>query len=358
MGEENLKKVEAAAKRIVKEMSKDERYKTYFEQYTESSVTSFIESYANHKANLEVYGDYTKYNQVRLLDQYQEDAWEVLKEIQCKKLFDLECQWRAEQVTGLPGIEVTKDFQSISKKILDYDTIPSITEEDIRLYQIFLRRKQHEIIYCSLHADYPDYENLKETYEQEAHTDIDYFDYHNTHTGNQRLLLLPDIRGQKEMEYMELSREETKEDDSSEKVKEEKSYLSTRDEDLIKFGEQFGDKKTANFIKDWWKWLKETPDPIFSWAFDYLRDVSPETVPIEANMDWKEGLYFAAVNHKYTMVADILPTIYDEYLMKKDTGILLTPEKKKAYDFDITIWWRERILIGREKNGEPRDFNF
>ena len=130
------------------------------------------------------------------------------------------------------------------------------------------------------------------------------------------------------------------------------------DEDLIKFGVQFVYRKTVNFIKGKKKLLRESPDMIFDWAFEYLRDISPETVPVEANLDWKDALYFAAVNHKYTMVADILPTIYDEYLMKKDTGIQLTPEKENAFDFDIAIWWKERILIGREKNGEPKDFNF
>ncbi len=353
MKEENRKKVKAATERMAEEMSKDERYKTYFEQYNVSSVASFLKRYANHKANLEVYGDYTKYQEERTLSEYQDDAWERLKEIQLKKLFDLECQWRAEQVTGLQGIEVTKDFKRISKKILDYDDISRISKEDILFYQNFLRRKQQDIMYSSMYAVYPYYESLKMDYVQE----IDYFDYHNKQTGNQ-YILLPDIRGQKEMEYIKLSREEKNNDDSSEKVKEEKPYISATDEDLIKFGEQFGDKKTVNFIKDWWKWLRETPDPVFSWAFEYLRDISPETVPVDAGADWKEALYFAAINHKNAMVADILPTIHEEYLMKKNSGIQLTQEKEESYSFDNSTWWKEHILIGREKNGEPRDFNF
>ena len=354
MREENGKKVKAATSRIAEEMRMDERYKRYFEQYSESSVDYFLDRYANHKATLEVYGDYTKYHEERTLSEYQDDAWERLKEIQFKKLFDLECLWRAEQVTDLQGIEVTKDFKRISREILDYDEIPCISKEDIRIYQKYLRQKQEHIMYCSMYASYPYYESLKGNFEQEN----DYFDYHNNHTGNQRLLLLPDIRGQKEMKYIKQAQEEKKEAQFNENVKKDKPYLSATEENLVKFGEQFGDKKTANFIKDWWKWLKETPDLVFNWAFEYLRDISPETVPIEANDDWKEALYFAVINHKYTMVADILPTIHEEYLMKKNTGIKLTKEKKDDYDFDHSEWWREHILIGREKKGEPRDFNF
>ena len=54
-----------------------------------------------------------------------------------------------------------------------------------------------------------------------------------------------------------------------------------------------------------------------------MSDVSPERVPIRANHDWKEAIYFAAADHKSNRIADILPTLHQEYLMKKGAGILM-----------------------------------
>lgn len=143
-----------------------------------------------------------------------------------------------------------------------------------------------------------------------------------------------------------------------EESKAEKQYLSSFDEELIKFGSHFGDKKTVNFIKDQRKWLRETIDPIFSWAFRYLEDLNPEKVPIMAHEDWKEAIYFTAVHHKSKMVAEILPSIYEQYIMKKNLGITFYTEDKDISDSGLTKWWKETILKGREINGEPKDFNF
>ncbi len=73
---------------------------------------------------------------------------------------------------------------------------------------------------------------------------------------------------------------------------EEKKYLHHTDDEMIRFGDHFGDKKTVNYIKDCKRWMSEKPDLIFSWALDDLSIVSPDAVPIESNQGWKEGLYY------------------------------------------------------------------
>lgn len=194
MSSEKQIKVDKGTERIAKEMQADKRFSSYFAPFEESSVTSFIESFARYKANLEVYGDYTKYHHERLITQYQDEAWAALKHIQMKKLFDLECLWRAEQETGLSGVEVTRDFDPIARRILDYQDISPVSEEDIERYQAFLQREQNEINYCPGYLPYSDYDDVKENYGEDSETGIDYFDFHNMQTGNHSLLLLPDIR--------------------------------------------------------------------------------------------------------------------------------------------------------------------
>lgn len=359
------KEVEAAEERIINEIINDEKCKTYFDQFQESSVESFVKSYAEKKARMEVYGDYTKFQQQRMLNRFQTDGWEALIEIQHKKLFDTECLWRAEEVKNLPQILTTKDFDMVAEDILDYDGIEPITEEDIALYQQYLRKPQEFIDHGFSKSYYSEYEYMKEEYLADGDTSNDYFNYHNLMTGNHKLLLLPDIREEKELEYIHYrdqneNQKRKKKAPAKPVVPQKPSLMSFNDEQLIDFAKLCGDKKMVNFIKDRKIWMSERPDFIFDWAFQYLWDTSPEKVPIRANQDWKEAIYFAAADHKNNCIADILPTLHEEYLMKKAAGILMEKHDKKGPNVSKTIseHWKNLILEGRKLMGEPEDFNF
>jgi hypothetical protein len=362
MAEDKEKQENEALKRIIDEMKADERYKAYFAPYEEKAVHNFIEKYADARATLEVYGDFTKHRQESVIDDYHMAAWNALIEIQFKKLFDLECQWRAEQLTHLPDVLVTMDFSRISKNILLYDGILEVSREDVELYQQYLRQEPSQIIYTLYYVNYPDYEEVKDFYAKESDTYNDYLNFHNSRTGNNGLLLLPDVRGMKESKYLDAARDfngsnaKTK-NANNPAQKNAKKYLSASDEELIRFGKHFGDKKTVNFITDRWNWVREKPDIIFTWAFEYLRDIAPEKVPIKANDDWKYGLYYAALKHRNEKISDILPSVHEEYLLKKAMGMLETSNKEDQ-DSDISEIFKKSILQGRELLGEPRDFNY
>lgn len=61
-------KIKEVQQRIEQEMKGDLRIVAYFEPYQESSVNSFIEAYADIRATLEVYGDFTKYRQEGIIE--------------------------------------------------------------------------------------------------------------------------------------------------------------------------------------------------------------------------------------------------------------------------------------------------
>lgn len=358
---DKLKLFDEIKARIIAEMEADERYKEFFSQYHENSVKSFIESYARHKANLEAYGDRTKYSQRNLIAAWQQKAWKCLEEIQQKKLFDRMCQWQAEDIPNPPQIQVTYDFITISKHILDYEGIPRVTPEEVKFYQEYLLAKDNVIELFDHNAyTYQDYREIREHYEQIQATDIEYYDHHNLYTGNHRLLSLPDTRIRKEDVYMQMAIEHSRQKyQQTHPSKTEKPYLSSEDGEMIRFAKLFNDRKTAIYIKDWMKWINEKPGINLEWAVNYLTDVYPEKVPIKAHADWQEAIYDAAIRHIQTKVSELLPLIYEEYLMKKASGVLIAARAgSKKDDPSFDGWYRNLVLEGRELSGEPRDFNF
>jgi hypothetical protein len=66
----------------------------------------------------------------------------------------------------------------------------------------------------------------------------------------------------------------------------------------------------------------------------------------------------AAVTHKQKKVGEVLPTVYQEYLMKRNTGIPISPPRDPNLPWPDMSWYKESVLKGRELKGEPRDLDF
>lgn len=359
MNPEKEKLQKQAKERIVIEMSGDERFKTFFEQYRESSVKSFIKKYANHKSHQEVYGDYyTKLHERFLMNDWLKGAWSCLEQIQNKKLFDMACQWHAEEVAHMPDIDVSTDFIFVQKNILDYNFLPDITEEELAFYIQFLRNTQHVMDLFGFRSGFGTVNDIREQYREEAETGIAYFDYHNTYTGNQNYLILPDIRGEKESVYVELARAANREKYKDLPKKEEKAYLHADDEEIIKFALKFKDRKTANFIPEYNDWIGNNDDIIMSRALAYLDEIYPEIVPVATHANWQDAIYDAAMTHRQKKIGDLLPTVFQEYQMKRRSGIPITRPEELKSDYGLRSLYRDLVLHGRELKGEPRNFNF
>lgn len=344
--------------RIIKEMGENERYTNYFRKYSPKSVKDFVEHFAHHKAALEVYGDYTKEGQKHLMKRWHDKAWVALRLIQNKKLFDLACLWHAEEVRGLPKIEISEDFSEVQEYILDYDGIPDIEEDEVERYIRFLNSEEHAFGFFSYNEGFSEFSWIKDHYQDHSETGIPYFDYHNIYTGNQRLLSLPNIRGEKEDVYLQLGIAHEQKKNIGLHKQDESPYLDNSDDELIKFARQFNDLKTAYYIQDYNKRKYEPIDVIDNLAIYYLDDIYPETVAIKTDLNWKDAVLDAAIGHFQKKVCEVLPSVYQEYLMKKKAGIIITPQKDKKSVHDVGPWIRDMILKGRELKGEPRDFNF
>jgi hypothetical protein len=100
------------------DFAEDLRYQAYFDDYSAESVADFILKYADDK-----YGWHS--NKKRIYSsadyrrtQFLSDAERFLEYILQKKLFNLQCLWRADLI-DLPLVECSYDFNYFGNDILN-----------------------------------------------------------------------------------------------------------------------------------------------------------------------------------------------------------------------------------------------
>ncbi len=356
---DNEDKVEETKERIILEMENNEQYKVYFAQYDGASIKPFIKLYARHKAHLEVHGNIKHKIEQRLLEDWQEVSWKCLEEIQHKKLFDLSCQWYVGEVKNIPGIENSRDFPIIGNRILNHSHISSISEDELSFYLQYLDEEKNVLGYNDMFQDYQEYTLIKEHFDSHMNTGIPYYDYHNKFSGNDRFLSLKAIKKEKEDAYFKAAlKERRKKRTKTPPPVKSMANIGTEYEELIRFAKEFNDLKTANFIGSMSEYIANQQDCSQEWAINYLNKIGAEQIPISANENWIDALYETAIGHRQEKVREILPAVYEEYLMKKMSGIIFDPEKIHYENKILEKWHKTAILDGRELCGEPRNFDY
>ncbi len=367
MSEDKEQQKEALKKQYLEELQNDPRVHVYTASIQDSCIVSLLESYAKNKASLKVYGNYTEYRKKSLIEEWTNEAWQALREIQHKKLFDQQCLWRAEERGPMPDIEITHDFGNVAKYILDYGAIPDITREEVEEYMDFIESRAEILPYYYFSdKSYQDYENIKKSVTHTQNEEIDYYEYMHIKYGTHSLLNLPDIRYEKEVFYARLGyREQQKTqkntitntpNPSDEETKKDLYHWDIKTK--IAFARHIGDYAIANFIKDEEEWKRKKPSSEVSDAIRYLLRCHPEEIPVKKNINWQEAVINTRVKHSNLKIREYLPSVYEMYMIKKQTQVKIEDHEKHRDRETISDFWKEKILKGRELNGEPRDFNF
>ncbi len=97
----------------------------------------FLKSYARELTDLHRNGDGYESSLEYLLHQHDKAARKFLWTIQHQKLFDLECQWRAELV-DVPGARITADFEDWHQCIEQCGAVPAVSADELALLDAFL----------------------------------------------------------------------------------------------------------------------------------------------------------------------------------------------------------------------------
>ena len=368
--------------RVYQETKKDleinPKFKEYFSQYRADTIPEFIHSLATHKARLAVTGNSGKSLQTgRILDP-KERAEKGLWEIQQKKMFIMQCLWRAEKIE-IPEIKVCHEFQYWEHNIKNCHFLEPITEEEVELYIGYILTDDYTFDFDPF-SSMQDYEGFKDEYTNSDDGGYmpEWYSYYDIRKGTGSYLILPDVRGSKEKKYQEaFFKNQKKEKKAAAKLNPPKPpshdyyqimdfvidfFLEHEDEATIELMKKTSYNFTSRVEREEGEDYDDEPSANGD-AREALGklEYTPFKIPIAGYYDWKQGLARALYKYETQQVADTMKLVFEDYNMRREMGIPF--ESDEHTDHVIKQWeknrdsWRETILKGRELLGEPRDFD-
>lgn len=193
------------------ELRNDPRIIAHYKDFDPVSVDEMLQEHAREKVYLLENGPHFVETCEQKDLKYSDMAMACLKEIQQKKLFNLQCQWRAELVTD-PRIESTEDFVEMGEDILNCKLISQIESDEIDLYYQYMQSDDYTYVPTFIpNQMWQFYEGMKmsETNPEKFLSKLfiypPWYRYHDTYATASNLMLLPDIRGEKEHYYLDIA---------------------------------------------------------------------------------------------------------------------------------------------------------
>jgi hypothetical protein len=367
----------AKAAEIEADLLNSSRYDEFFAPYQPVVRVDFARSYTNQKMLWLRFGDFYARHLTGQLSQFENEAYQRLWDIQQKKLFDLQCQWRAELVQ-VPGVEVSCDFGLLAASIENSPVIPPITPAELDLYLAWVEQANYEEDLTDRWGGrfgWQNYDDVKAAYADEETDDFwamedvpEWYFFHNERTGNERLLQLPNLRGNKEEHYLDAWRDDNSAASEARQADAppppppdpRPSYLDSEMSRTVRdeFARQF-ESAQLNRRREAYQAANRPSkyeDEELERVLSFLKELD-EPVAIEAGPDWRLALRQAAYTHRKQKLLAHLPLAYEAYCQRQEWGIAHPPASSREYH-GVGPIIREGILKGRELLGEPRDFNF
>ncbi len=351
-------------------------YRPWLEQFHPDSIPDFIRHYALEKVRVLRYGDNsTRWLQERIT-QYTDAAYERLWDIQRKKLFDLQCRWRAEQAT-VPGIDVSAEFEDWSSNSFIYRCpfLEPITPDEFELYCQFVATTAdfEDDVEGNDYADWQNYEEFKNEHQDQTDGGLtmpEWYHFHNARCGTAVLMSLPDVRGTKEERYMEVARkafqakrEKARAEDAAARAAnppDPRPRLGYAEQEArsLEFAERFETGKVKRLFAAHYQANKNHNVSGLEEALETLENAHEDLIAIEAHPDWRQAVIQAAANYRRQRLLEALPVVYDEYLTRQSLGITHPPLTDYESTFRAAKFFKKQILKGRRLLGEPEDFSY
>ena len=292
---------------VAEDILHNARYDEFFAPYQPQVRAQFVRDYVSRRHLWTQFGDFYERHLTGHLTQFEQEAYTRLWDIQQKKLFDLQCEWRAELV-NVPGVQTSADFETLGATIENCTAVSPITPDDLTLYLDWVRQADYEEDLADRWGSrfgwqrYQDVKAQLDPDEEGADQWIieeisEWYEFHNQRTGQGRLLRLPDLRGRKEEHYMDAWRADNQAQREAAEAaappapppdpRPASVYGDESRELQTKFAQQF---EPAALNRQ--RTAYEAANPPDTWedeeverVLDFLKSIE-EPVPIEAGADW------------------------------------------------------------------------
>ncbi|HCW09084.1 MAG TPA: hypothetical protein DGG95_17135 [Cytophagales bacterium] len=301
---------------ILSELQSNPKVIAYTAPYNKMSVHSFLDNYANTKLLLLNYGEHYRTVKDNSLLHYQAEAERYYWQIAQKKLFNLQCQWRAQQI-DLP-IEVTYEFFYWGQNIKACPFIETTSEDEINTLIEFLEGAPYDHHDNDI-FDWQDYEGFKD--EEDAFSAGDaypnWYAWYDVHVGPPHLLTLPDLRGAYQEKCFTAMRTAAEKNTVSMPGL-QKPFLSTsQTEDFIKQVENYQINDYYRAYKEWSR-KNEKMEPLEA-ELQLLLD-EPGEVYIPAGR-FPDAIFQATYLLRIKKIKELIFSIHHQHIEQLEMGI-------------------------------------
>lgn len=359
------------------EMENNPKCEEYFDGYEDASVKEFIKHHA--AAKVAAFSRYAKiqaeYEAHQML--FLTLADEIIDTILQKKLFNLQCLWRAGKA-DLPFVKVTTDFKYFEKHIRACPFIEPVTEAEIDLALRFLR--EYRWTEFDTNAEWQDYRRFKDFLADEEREYPKYpplYAFFDQYQETGFLIKMRDIRDEKERYYIRAYRDAKNEEarkrraanGEPEPVEHVRTlpFLHYASDTRAHFAALCEPKEIQEAIR-----LQGHRDQFFDNTlniYDALTLMArmKDKVPMRAHADWKTALFESARVYKQDQMRVHLPDAYEIYMMafEEEDPQKIIEKRVVAYDPTHLIetdhfhkYWVEELIKARVFMGEPADLNY
>lgn len=346
---------ETLVREIINELYANARYWDFFKSFEEDSVHDFISEYAAKKAWYQVNGELILKKRNNDSLRFREMAERCFWEIQQKKLFNLQAEWRAGLIE-IEQIAVTRDFLCWENAISICPFLDPVTQAEFNLYLEYLDSGTYaEKGWIYSWQDFEVFRN------NNAYAEVTpaWYQYYDRKLGTGYLMLLPDKIGEQEKRYYEAWKLSQKVDQVSEYFQEEfnsrSPVLSSNYQTLDFFIRTFESPRLLKIFQS----VEPCPENAVAEAelHDAIRLLrsAQEPIPVSQSGDWKEAIKEAASRYRLQNLRSNLKSFFEEYRLMLTSGIIPNnPSDRFEYDERLSeaLTYRERILAGRELIGE------
>jgi hypothetical protein len=339
-------------KNTISELYGNARYWDFFKSFNEESIHDFIIDYASKKAWYLVNGSRILSNLENEQFRYRELAEKCLWEIQQKKLFNMQAEWRAG-LKDIDGIEVTRDFLCWEKAITRCPFVDAITKADVDLYIEYVESGNYsEKNWLNNWQDYDVFRNEAIGNDQMPA----WYRFYDMKRGTGYLMLLPDKKGMEERECINAWKKQNDYNDEigfieDEMVSGPMPSLYLNYETLNFFIRTFENKNLLKFFEA----AECKPDDAarqeeLNEAIRILSRAG-KGVQLPAAADWRDAVITGAKQYKNKKLIDNLPLVFEEYLFRINAGIsfndVFEDELYQEYH-ESALAYRERIREGKQ----------